>query len=228
MSVINAPEIAQSPQPQEKKGAQPEDRGPKIHRSWNPIKRYMRWLHTMWPAGTVERLPEVQPDGSTNIPGVYVVGDLTGIPLLKFSADTGARAVQHIVQQITPGMPGAKSDSLDLVIIGAGVSGMAAALEAQKANLKFEILEGSEPFSTIINFPKAKPIYTYPTDMIPAGDLQFRAQVKEPLVDEIREQTKSIKPRIARAEKIVRKGGVLEVQLADNEAPIAARRVIVA
>src|SRR6478609_8579725 len=64
--------------------------------------------------------------------------------------------------------------------------------------------------------------------MIPAGDLQFRAQVKEPLVDEIREQTKSIKPRIARAEKIVRKGGLLEVQLADNQPPIVAKHVIVA
>src|SRR5437773_9668418 len=117
MSVINAPDSAEMRKSGDQKGAQPEDRGPKTHGSWNPITRYMRWLHTMWPAGTVERLPEVQPDGSTNIPGVYVVGDLTGIPLLKFSADTGARAVQHLVQQITPGMPGAKSDALDLVII---------------------------------------------------------------------------------------------------------------
>src|SRR4051812_50072385 len=110
MSVINAPEIAQAREPQDKKGAQPEDRGPKIHRSWNPIKRYTRWLHTMWPAGTVERLPEVQPDGSTNIPGVYVVGDLTGIPLLKFSADTGARGGQNIAHQIPPGTPGEKTE----------------------------------------------------------------------------------------------------------------------
>ena len=29
----------------------------------NPISRYMRWLHTMWPAGTVEKLPRVSPDG---------------------------------------------------------------------------------------------------------------------------------------------------------------------
>ena len=65
-----------------------------VHASWNPLKRYTRWLHTMWPAGTVEKLPEVQPDGSTNVPGVFVVGDLTGIPLLKFSSDTGARAAR--------------------------------------------------------------------------------------------------------------------------------------
>ena len=57
----------------------------------NPIARYAHWLHTMWPAGTVERLPEVRDDGTTAVPGVRVVGDLTGVPLLKFSSDTGAR-----------------------------------------------------------------------------------------------------------------------------------------
>ena len=59
--------------------------------SW--IGRYTRWLHTRWPAGTVESLPESGPGGVTRIPGVTIVGDLTGIPLLKFALDTGAKAV---------------------------------------------------------------------------------------------------------------------------------------
>ena len=63
----------------------------------NLVARYTRWLHTRWPAGHVEKLPRTREDGSTNIPGMYVVGDLRGIPLLKFSSDTGARAVQRIV-----------------------------------------------------------------------------------------------------------------------------------
>ena len=42
--------------------------------------------------------------------------------------------------------------------------------------------------------------------MVPAGDLQFRAQVKEPLVDEIREQTRDINVKMARAERITRVG----------------------
>src|SRR5436190_14119007 len=65
----------------------------------NPITRYVHWLHTRWPAGTVEKLPEIGPDGATSVPGVRITGDLTGIPLLKFSADTGARAVQAILRE---------------------------------------------------------------------------------------------------------------------------------
>ncbi len=66
---------------------------------FNPIKRYTHWLHTRWPAGVVEKLPESGEFGVTNIPGVRIVGDLTGIPLLKFSSKTGAEAVRAILAE---------------------------------------------------------------------------------------------------------------------------------
>jgi NosR/NirI family nitrous oxide reductase transcriptional regulator len=198
--------------------------------SRNPIARYLQWLHLQWPAGTVEKLPEVQPDGSTGVPGLYVVGDLTGVPLLKFSSDSGARAVQTIVGERSFRDRKAEEGVLDLVIVGAGISGMAAALEAREHDLRFEILEASEPFSTIVNFPKGKPIYTYPRDMTPAGRLQFteRSSVKEGLLEELREKTleAGIEPRPARAERVDRKGDLLRVHLAGGEA-LCAHRVIV-
>lgn len=193
------------------------------------LKNYTRWLHTQWPAGEVEKLPRVHTDGSTNVPGLYIVGDLTGIPLLKFSCDTGTKAVQTIVADAQFQSARKDSEILDLVIIGGGVSGMAAALEARKHELKFEIVESAQAFSTIVNFPKAKPIYTYPTDMTPAGDLQVSADVKEALVDELIEQTlkQGIEPVPARAEFVQRQGSELEVVIAggDNK---RAHRVIVA
>ena len=197
------------------------------------LSRYVNWLHTGWPAGTVEKLPVVNADGSTNVPGVYVVGDLTGVPLLKFSSDTGARAVRTIAAD--PAFQAARTTgsdaptTWDLVIVGAGVAGMAAALEARKHDLRFVILEAAEVFSTVVNFPKGKPIYTYPTEMTPVGDLQFKATVKEDLVDELYAQTQAadIQPRFARAESVVQRGKLLEVALA-GEAALQARRVIVA
>jgi NosR/NirI family nitrous oxide reductase transcriptional regulator len=196
-----------------------------------PLARYTRWLHTGWPAGTVEKLPEVGDDGSTAVPGLYVVGDLTGIPLLKFAADTGARVVRTIVAEpsFAKRPPRAGATVHDLVIVGAGVSGMSAALEARKLKLEFVILEASEPFSTIVNFPKQKPIFTYPTAMTPAGELQLTAKVKEPLVEELERQASGadIVPVPARVERVRRTGGVLEVTLGGGET-LLAHRVIVA
>ena len=193
------------------------------------VKRYTHWLHTRWPSGTVEKLPEMNEDGSTAVPGLYIVGDLTGIPLLKFSSDTGARAVRTIVNDAGFEKRTQRDGVRDLAIIGGGVSGMAAALEAKKQGLDFALLESSERFSTVVNFPKGKPIYTYPTEMVPAGDLQFsdRADVKERLIEELEARTAEVEPAIARAECVRREGDVLRVVVPDSE-DLLAHRVIVA
>ena len=118
-------------------------------------------------------------------------------------------------------------------IIGAGVSGISAALEAQKAGLKFKVFEATQTFSTIVNFPKAKPIYTYPTDMVPAGQMKLSATVKEALLDELESQREAagIEPVNARVERVESRGrgsGELLLHLGKDKPPIRARRVIVA
>ena len=196
----------------------------------NPLRRYARWLHTKWPSGKVEQLPAVREDGSTNVPGLSVVGDLTGIPLLKFSADTGAKAVQRVAADSRDASGKADPDIVDLVIIGGGVSGFAAALEAKRLGLSFTLMEAAEPFSTIANFPVRKPIYTYPTDMVPAGEMRFTAQVKEPLLEELRGQADQagVETVQARADHVRKgSGGVMEV-VADKDRIFRGRHVLVA
>ena len=120
---------------------------------------------------------------------LYAVGDLTGVPLLKFSADSGAKAVQAILQEPEfSAQAHPKEHDYDLVIIGAGVSGISAAIEAKKAGLHTVLYEADESFSTLHNFPRKKPIYTYPSEMRPAGELTFSAAVKEDLIAELQAQ----------------------------------------
>ena len=174
------------------------------------ISHYTRWLHTRWPAGSVEKSPVVRADGGTNVPGVYVCGDLAGIPLLKFALDSGARAARTVAADPALKQPG-PADVPDLLIFGAGVAGMAAAAEARRLGLSYEVLEASEPFATLVNFPRAKPIFTYPKAMTPEGVLQVKATVKEALVEELREQVarEGIPVLNGRAERIERTGDVL-------------------
>jgi len=201
------------------------------------ISRYTRWLHTGWPAGTVEKLPEVNEDGTTNVPGAYVAGDLTGIPLLKFSADTGARCIHHMCadEAFQKARVSKAEHVYDVAIIGSGVAGSAAAMEAQKKGLNFVLFEATQTYSTIKNFPKGKPIFTYPTEMVPTGDLQFHHQVKEPLVEDLDRQlaARGIEPTPARIERVQRKGGLFlchEGKACDGEAapPTSALRVLIA
>jgi len=207
----------------------------KLPRMPSLLSRYLHWLHLDWPAGRVEPLPVVGPDGRTHVPGLYISGDLTGIPLLKFALDSGVRAMRAIHGEITRAARpnGATTvsadDAVDVAILGAGVSGMAAAMEARRLGLRFELIEASEPFSTLANFPKAKPIFTYPRAMHPQGELQVQATVKEPLVEELRLQAAraGLHATPGRAERVERRDGALHVHLHGGRV-VRARCVLVA
>ena len=148
------------------------------------MSAYTHWLHTQWPAGTVERLPLIDETGMTNVQGVYIVGDLAGSLFSSF-LQIPARGLFNILQDSGFSAGHSNDDAVyDLAIIGAGISGIAAAMEAQKAGkicpdrIKPGIFYSQE-------LPKTKPIYTYPTDMVPAGDLRFNGDYKEPLIEDL-------------------------------------------
>lgn len=192
------------------------------------IRRYAEWLHLQWPAGEVENLPRVDDQFRTNVDGVYVVGDLAGVPLLKFSVDGGTRAVRDIVKRgRTLERVNGDPEPYDVVILGAGAAGMAAAREAKRQDLSFCVLEARERFATIRDFQEEKPIYTYPNDMTPAGNLQIRATVKEELVEELETQTQDIPVRYEEAHRIEETSGGLSV-VTTEENRVRAQNVVVA
>jgi len=195
------------------------------------IARYLHWLHLQWPAGKAERFPRCDAQGRTNLPGVSIVGDLAGTPLLKFALDTGAAAARRCADELAalPAASGVPAEIVDVVVIGGGVSGMAAALECQRLGLTCRVVEAAQPFSTIANFPRAKPIFTYPTDMLPRGELQATAPYKEELLAELERGTRDrgITLVTANAERVAREGDTLVVSL-EGQAPQRARRVIIA
>ena len=197
---------------------------------------YYKWLHGQWPAGKVEKLPVVGEDGSTNRDGIRVVGDLSGVPLLKFSSQTGVKSVQAFMAE--PSFPKERKEKAegvyDIAIVGAGVSGISAAMEASKAGLSYVLIETSEAFSTVKNFPKGKYIFTYPTDMTPSGGIQYgdRSGVKESLLEEMQEQVteSGVESTHGRVEKIEKDGGVFVLKNANSKEGEAwkALRVVVA
>jgi thioredoxin reductase/polyferredoxin len=172
----------------------------------------------------VEPLPIVRPDGGTNVAGLWIAGDLAGIPLLKFAIDSGARAVRAIARALPPDRDRAIPD---VAILGAGPAGLNAALEARALGLSALVLDAAEPMATIATFPVAKPIYAYPRAWKPAGRLEVSARVKEPLLDELRAQAAGVDVRRAHALGVTRARGRMEVEL-EGEPPLHAHHVLVA
>ena len=129
------------------------------------LKKYFNWLQKDVPTGEVERYPEINEKGETSVKGIYIIGDLTGIPLLKLAAESGTNIISQFVKDedyTKQRINNTDNSVYDLIIIGAGPAGIAAGIEAGKNGFRYKILESAQKFSTIINFPKGKPIYAEP------------------------------------------------------------------
>ena len=90
--------------------------------------------------GTQKRgvdLPLVNQHFETNVPGIYIAGELGGMGLIKNSVEQGEAAVMSIAQSDYKKDP----SMYDLIIVGAGPAGISASLTARGNNLNFLTLE---------------------------------------------------------------------------------------
>lgn len=131
--------------------------------------------------GTEKRgvdIPHVSPDFQTNVPGIYIAGELGGMGLVRNAVNQGGQAMDAIAKLSGLG----KKDRLDVVIIGAGPAGLAAALGAIERGLRYEMLEQDSFGGTVANFPRGKMVMTQPVKMPIVGKMRFTEVSKEELM----------------------------------------------
>lgn len=136
---------------------------------------YFRWLTKSVPTGPVEIYPEISETYETNLPNVFIIGDLTGVPLLKLAAESGVNVWKHIREN--------KVDCLDAVIIGSGPAGLSCAYEASRLGKKYIVLEANLPFQTILSYPNKKPIFAEPKGIKSLSKLNIQDSTKEDLLE---------------------------------------------
>ncbi len=132
--------------------------------------------------GTEKRgvdLPHVNEEYETNVPGIYIAGELGGMGLIKNSVEQGQAAIENLVKS------GIKKDdsTYDLVIVGAGPAGISASLTAKKHNLKFLTLEQDTLGGTVFTFPRSKIVMTAPMDLPLYGKVKLFDTSKAELLD---------------------------------------------
>jgi thioredoxin reductase/NAD-dependent dihydropyrimidine dehydrogenase PreA subunit len=141
--------------------------------------------------GTAKRgleLPQLDPDFQTNQPGVYIVGELGGMGLIRNAVSQGRQAADHIVASERRGA----GDSLDGLVIGAGPAGTSATLRLMEAGLRVLLLEREAFGGTITHYPRAKVVMTGSLDFPVYGRVSKRKMSKEQLVElwgDIRDKT---------------------------------------
>jgi thioredoxin reductase (NADPH) len=104
----------------------------------------------------------------TNVPGCYIIGDVSGTPLIKNAANEGADVIKHIAQELKESPPEPKSE-FDVAIVGIGPAGLSAAVTAKQRNLKYIGIERAQVLATIVAYPKKKYLFFKPESMEARG-----------------------------------------------------------
>jgi thioredoxin reductase/ferredoxin len=131
--------------------------------------------------GTEKRgidIPQIKPTFETNVPGIFIAGELGGMGLIRKGVDQGARAVETIRKNRASG------GELDVVIVGAGPAGISGSLAAKEAGLRFVTIEQEDGLGgCVYHFPRRKLAMTAPMTLPIIGKFNRYEISKEELLE---------------------------------------------
>ena len=122
-------------------------------------------------------IPVLKPNFESNVPGIYVAGELGGMGLIKNALTQGQQALEAIA---SAGLR--RRGLLDVLIVGAGPAGLAASLAAKQLGLTYQTLEQDSLGGAVFQYPRGKLVMTAPVELPIVGKVQFRNTSKEELL----------------------------------------------
>jgi thioredoxin reductase (NADPH) len=123
-------------------------------------------------------IPNVDQNFETNVPGIFIAGELGGMGLVRNAIEQGRQAIDSI-----RGLKGlGRHDVLDVLIVGCGPAGFSASLAAIQHNLRFVTVEQDSLGGTVAHFPRGKLVMTAPFTLPIVGKTNFTELSKEELI----------------------------------------------
>ncbi len=129
---------------------------------------------------TREDIPMLNDANETNVAGLYIAGELSGLSLIRNAIAQGRRAVENIA------MDSQRAESKhikDVIIVGAGPAGMSASLTAVQNDLSYLLIDQQEPGGTILQYPRKKLVMTQKFEIPLYGWLRQDEYSKEELLE---------------------------------------------
>ncbi len=133
--------------------------------------------------GTEKRgidIPNISPEFETNVPGLFIAGELGGMGLIRKAAEQGRQAMDVIQQRGR-----ASGDKpLDVLIVGCGPAGFSAGLSAIQHKLRYRIIEQEDSLGgAVYHYPRNKITMTSPVQLPLVGKVKFNEVSKETLLE---------------------------------------------
>lgn len=119
-------------------------------------------------------IPHVSPTFESNVPGIYIAGELGGMGLVRKAAEQGRQAIDSIRKA------GRRGGDFDVVIVGAGPAGIAAGLGAVAHKMRYAIVEQEQSLGgTVYHYPRNKITMTAPVKLPVVGRVKMGPEISK-------------------------------------------------
>jgi thioredoxin reductase (NADPH) len=128
-------------------------------------------------------MPALSPEHETTIHNLFIVGELSGLALIKNAVNQGRDCIDTIAGRFPSRQPATSDrDIHDVLIIGAGPAGISASLRAIESKLSYITLERDEVGGTVAKYPRQKLVMTSPVEFPMYGQFKKTELSKENLL----------------------------------------------
>jgi thioredoxin reductase (NADPH) len=128
-------------------------------------------------------LPRLTRECETNVPNLFIIGELGGLALIKNAVNQGRDCIDTIAKRLRSAHGrGAAPGILDVCIVGAGPGGISASLRAIENHLSYVTLEQDEFGGTVAKYPRQKLVLTSPVEFPGYGRFRKLEISKEELL----------------------------------------------
>src|SRR5215813_8913850 len=120
----------------------------------------------------------------TNVPGIYLIGEASGVPLIKNAINEGGAVIDYVMADLRRMSRGGNAD-FDVAIIGVGPAGLSATALAAQRGLKYVAIEQDQIAGTIQQtYQAGKYVYFNPIDQSVKGGIRLdgAGAVKEQMI----------------------------------------------
>ena len=124
-------------------------------------------------------IPNVRPNFETNVPGIFIAGELGGMGLIRKAAEQGRQAIDSVRARRFD----ARADH-DVVIVGGGPAGISAGLAAIELKLRYKLIEQEDSLGgCVYHYPRNKIAMTAPVRLALIGSVKMGEIQKEKLLE---------------------------------------------
>jgi thioredoxin reductase/ferredoxin len=127
-------------------------------------------------------LPDLTSEHEASIPGIFVVGELGGLALIKNAVSQGRDCVDTIAARLEEAGAHRDGAMADVCIVGAGPAGISASLRAVERRLRYLTFEQDQVGGTVAKYPRQKLVMTSPVEFPIAGRFRKLEISKEELL----------------------------------------------